>query len=176
MSGVCWWEANAYCRWAGLRLPTEAQWEKATKGGCEAWGDPGLCDSADTPSYPWGEGIIGQQANFANSGDPYDNATTPVGYYDGSNHGGYQTLDSPSPHGLYDVAGNLWEWTSTRNVGYPYDPHDGREDPPLTEDECCRVIRGGAWSSGAGSLRSAFRAEGYASLRLNQFGFRCAKD
>jgi formylglycine-generating enzyme required for sulfatase activity len=124
-------------------------------------------------------GITGPQASYADSGDPYDNNgwTTPVGYYDGTNHGGDQMINSPSSYGLYDVAGNVWEWCSTKYEDYPYNPNDGRENPPVSYSECCRVLRGGSYTFNYGSyyLRCAYRYNYYPLSRNSLIGFRCVR-
>jgi formylglycine-generating enzyme required for sulfatase activity len=101
-----------------------------------------------------------------------------VGYYDGSNHGGYQTINSPSPYGLYDVVGNVWEWCSTKYANYPYDPNDGRENPPVSSHECCRVMRGGSWGDSPYQdfLHCANRSYDEPHANDNNLGFRCARN
>jgi formylglycine-generating enzyme required for sulfatase activity len=101
--------------------------------------------------------------------------TTPVGYYDGTNHGGYQTMDSPSRYGLYDVAGEVWEWCSTARADYPYNPNDGRENPPESCSGCCRVLRGGSCRTTGYYLRSAYRDRDFPDDRNYCVGFRCAR-
>jgi formylglycine-generating enzyme required for sulfatase activity len=108
---VDWRMARTYCEtWREARLPTEAEWEKAARG-------------TDGRSYPWGEGISCEQANY--DGEPDLAAycvgeTSEVGSYEGGQ----------SSYGLYDMAGNVFEWTSSLNRSYPYDAADGREDLP----------------------------------------------
>jgi formylglycine-generating enzyme required for sulfatase activity len=131
---VSWHNSVAYAAWLAersgqpWRLPTEAEWEKAARG-------------SDGRIYPWGDQFDKARCNTNEGGK---GGTTPVGSYPGG----------ASPYGALDMAGNVWEWTSTLKREYPYSESDGREDVNSTEN---RVLRGGSWSGDAGLARAAFR-------------------
>ena len=104
MTMVSWFGSWGYCSYYGDRLPTEMEWEKAARG-------------VDTRPFPWGEEIQRENANFYSSRDPFEDMrsfgsrTSPVGFYNGKTYDDFTTLDSASPYGLYDMAGNVWQWT-----------------------------------------------------------------
>ena len=144
VTGVTWFGAWKFSDTYLLRLPDEEEWEKAARGNT-GW------------SYPWGESIDGTNANYHNSGDPFDNGTTPVGFYDGELNYGFQTTDSPSPYGAYDMAGNVGEWTTSQSVDYPQD----------------RKIRGGSWGWNTGECNTSWYTQWDANSYNWQAGFRC---
>lgn len=165
---VSWEDAQAYCRWTGKRLPTEAEFEYATRAGTET-------------KYWWGNDNPGSH-RVANIGDEslkrlYSDWPLSImtGYDDGSVRTAPVGSFEANPFGLHDMTGNVWEWTSDR-YDKQYYGNSPRKDPLGQSNGDFRVLRGGSWTNAPDEVRSANRIRHLPTYRFGPFGFRCAQD
>lgn len=156
---VCWHEADAYARWRGKRLPTEAEWEKAA-----SW-DPGSGDGAKRAG-PWDDGTP-TRAHAALWGLTNRFGPDEVGAHP----------DGVSPWGCLDLLGGVWEWTATEFGGYPgFRAFPYREYSEVFFGSEYRVLRGGSWATHPSAVSTTFRNWDFPIRRQIFAGFRCAAD
>jgi len=146
--GVAWRDADAFCRWKGRRLPSEAEWEKAARG-------------TDGRRYPWGNTWDADCANTAEMGQQ---GVLPVG----------SLPDGASPYGALDMAGNAAEWVNDYFAAdyYTYSPDHDPTGPNIVTD---RGLRGGSWASPSEHAQTFFRDSSHSARPNPRVGFRCAQ-
>jgi sulfatase modifying factor 1 len=165
---VSWEDADAYAKWIGrgVGLPTEAQYERALRGGVEG------------QKYPWGDGLP-PPMKYGNYADEAAKRKFPTwtwtidGFDDGFERTSPVKSFKPNPYGLYDVSGNVWDWCADAYGPYPSGAVTDPTGP--TSGAAGRVIRGGSWTGGATGTRTAYRYKYAQALRCGYVGFRLAR-
>jgi len=153
VGGVTWRDADSYCRWAGKRLPSEQEWEKAARG-------------VKALEFPWGSGWERDKLNASGGSDKWPDGTAPIDAYP----------EGVSAYGVYNMAGNVMEW-----VGDWYGAYPGSDYQNSAFGKTYKVVRGGSYG-GVGHYtishfyRSAYRAYYAPDKAFDDLGFRCAKD
>ncbi len=165
---VTWYQAQDYCQWRDARLPSEAEWEFAARG-------------PDGLIFPWGNELTGDEANHCDANCGEQTWASGYGYINEDHNDGYAVT---SPVGSYpqgvswvgalDMSGNVWEWTSTVYMNYPYTESDGREDLNLNSPDDL-VLRGGSFSNSTRYLRAATRNRDIPDNEFISYGFRCVR-
>jgi len=151
---VCYYEAEAFARWDGKRLPTEIEWEAAA-----SWDS----SAKSARMFPWGNRADAKLANI----DQLSFDTAPVGAF----------TENVSPSGCYGMIGDVWEWTSSNFTGYPgFESFPYREYSEEFFGPEYKVLRGGSWATRPGAIRNTFRNWDYPIRRQIFSGFRCARD
>jgi sulfatase modifying factor 1 len=145
--GVSCFDAQKYASWAGKRLPTEAEWEYASRGGLT------------NKNFPWGDQADSTKVNFSKK----YKGIIKVGTF------------APNEYGLYDLAGNVWEWTSD-NYGHDYYQNSPENNPKGPDNGRFKVIRGGSWHSGVMCVQTYYRNGLSPSWVDFAVGFRCVKE
>lgn len=166
---VDWFAADAYSKWLNGRLPTEAEWEKAAKGGIYLDNAKTALNSNPLRDYPWGSGLSASYANYEIAGKPFF-GPAPVGTFNGQIINSVQTAINASPYNIFDMLGNAGEWVNDNYEGnYVNTALNDPQGPPTGST---KVIRGGMYDSQANDIRISKRFSSIPTARPYNIGFR----